>query len=50
MRCGLSAIRPDDPQSRGVALPMNFPIPVIGSEVCAGGDSGGGVEQKESAL
>ena len=44
--CALSAIRPDDPSNRGVAFSMER-VPVLCSEVCVHGDSGGGVEQKE---
>ena len=48
--CAVSAIRPDDPPNRGVALSVEYLIPVLCSEVCVGGDSGGSVEQKENVM
>ena len=47
--CALSAMRPDDPPNRGVALVVENLIPLLCSESCLGGDSGGGAEQKEDA-
>ena len=47
MSCALSAMRPDDPPNRGVALLVENLILLLCSESCVGGDSGGGEEQKE---